>query len=294
VRAAVVIATLVVAATVAWADPSQNLAKGRQYFQLKDYGSAQPLLNDLVHPKPQLANPQELVECYLMLGASRVMNGDAEGAKAEFAQALQLEPNRQLIVNGYYEERAVRVFDETKDDLRRAADADAKAKKEAADKLAIEQFLKNVVVVENHPYYVNFIPLGVPQFQGKRPLMGSILGIGQAVTLATSVSTWLYLSTKYGFPNGKVPTPEVDSARRYQQLEIGTGIAFLLLYGYGVYDAISNYQAQTRVQTPDLNSLPKGVRPDLRSTTPPPKKTSFHVVPLLVPDGAGIGLSWEH
>jgi len=223
-----------------------------------------------------------------------VMNGDPDGAKAEYAQALQLEPNRQLIVNGHYEERAVRVFDETKDDLRRAAEADAKKKEAEATKRALELYLKNLVVVENHPYYVNFIPLGVPQFQGKRPLAGSILGVGQAVTLATSVSTWLYLSTKYGFPNGKVPTPEVDSARRYQQLEIGTGVAFLLLYGYGVYDAISNYQAQTRVQTPDLNSLPKELRPNLPSTTPPSKKTSFRVIPLLVPNGAGIGLSWEH
>jgi len=35
----------------------------------------------------------------------------------------------------------------------------------------------------------------------------------------------------------------------------------------------------------------------LKPEAPAPKKkpkTSFHVVPMLTPDGAGIGLSWEN
>jgi len=288
------IAMLAVVAGAAYADPSQQLDKGRQYFKAKDYGSAQPILNDLVHPRPQLASANDLVECYLMLGTSRVENGDSSGAKEEFEKALELDPTKNLVVNGYYSERAVRVFDETKDDIRRRNEAVAKTKEEAEKKLALERFLQNLVVVESHPYYINFLPFGVAQFQTKHPIKGSILAIGQALTLGGSVSTWLYLSTKYGFPNGKVPTAEVDSARNYQQLEIGAGLAFFGLYAWGIYDAITHYQATTQVKAPDLNSLPPGLRPNLPVTKPPPKKTSFRVVPMFSPNGAGISLSWEH
>lgn len=289
-RAAVVLVVIAAASVVA-AAPSDEFAKGRQYFKAKDYGSAQPILNDLVHPKAQLASSDDLVECYIMLGTSRVENGDRDGAKGEFAAALQLQPDKVLVVNGYYSEKAVRVFDETKDDLRRAKEDDDRRKADASRQAALEAYVKSLIVYENHPYYVNFVPLGVPQFQGKRPVRATILAVGQAVTLGTSVSTWLYLSTKYGFPNGKVPTAEVQSARNFQQLEIGAGIAFLGLYAWGVYDAITHYQAQTRVKG-DESLIP----PELRQTTPkpPPKKTSFRLIPLLVPNGAGIGLTWEN
>ena len=69
----------------------------------------------------------------------------------------------------------------------------------------IQKFLDSVIVYENHPYYVNFVPFGVPQFQGKRPLKGSLLALGQGVMFGTTVSSWLYLSTKYGFPTGNAP-----------------------------------------------------------------------------------------
>jgi hypothetical protein len=290
VRAAVV-ALVIAIASVASGAPSDDFAKGRQYFKAKDYGSAQPILNDLVHPKARLASSDDLVECYIMLGTARVENGDRDGAKAEFAAALQLQPDKVLVVNGYYSETAVRVFDETKDDLRRAREDDDRRKAEARRQADFDAYVKSLIVYENHPYYVNFVPLGVPQFQGKRPLRGTILAVGQAVTLGTSVSTWLYLSTKYGFPNGKVPTAEVESARNFQQLEIGAGIAFFGLYAWGVYDSITHYQAQTRVKAdPDL--LPPGLRPQTK--TPAPSKTSFRLIPLLVPNGAGIGLTWEN
>ena len=63
---------------------------------------------------------------------------------------------------------------------------------------------------------------------------------------------------------------------------------------HGIYDAITHYQATTQVKAPDLNSLPPGLRPNLPAPKPRPDKTSFRVVPMFSPSGAGIGLSWEH
>ena len=71
-RAAVVVAVVAPPRPLPCAAPSDEFAKGRQFFTAKDYGSAQPIFNDLVHPKPQLASREDLVECYIMLGTSRV------------------------------------------------------------------------------------------------------------------------------------------------------------------------------------------------------------------------------
>jgi hypothetical protein len=294
-RAAVIFAVVVLGVGTTSAGPSDEFATGQRYFKNRDFSSAILPLNDLVRPVLKLADQSQLIETYLMLGTSRFETSDRDGAKREFREALKLDPNRELVVSGYYSEGAVRVFYETKDDLRRQSEADAKKKRDAELKAQIDAYLKNLVVLENHPYYVNFVPFGVPQFQGKRPGAGAILAGTQAISFGTSVSVWLYLATKYGFPRGKVPTTDIDATNRLVAIEEIAGIAFIGLYGYGVYDAITHYQSQTRVKA-DPSLLPPELRPssDEPKPKPTPPKSSFHVIPMLVPNGAGVGLIWEH
>jgi hypothetical protein len=295
-RLALIAAVVAMAAGRVDAGPSQDFQEGQKSFRERDWSSAIKGLNSLVRPVLKLADQHQLVETYLMLGTARYESGDRETAKLEFREALKLEPSRELVVSGFYSEGAVRVFDETKDELRRQTEADAKQKRDAELKAKIDEYLKNLVVYENHPYYVNFVPFGVPQFQGKRRLEGTILAGSQAITFGTSVSIWIYLATTYGFPRGKVPSAtDVTGVNRLQVAEIGAGLAFFALYGVGVYDAITHYQAQTRVKA-DPSLLPPDLRPSTDEPKPLPKspKSSFHVIPVLVPNGAGIGLTWEH
>ena len=67
-------------------------------------------------------------------------------------------------------------------------------------------------------------------------------------------------------------------------------------YIYGVIDANLHYQRQTRLQS-DPTLLPPALRdldnPAPLPKKPPPKQTSFHLGPILVPSGAGLGLAWE-
>src|SRR5262249_3660778 len=140
----------------------------------------------------------------------------------------------------------------------------------------IQDYLKNAVVYENHPYYLNFVPFGVPQFTAKRPLWGSIFAGSQTVTFATSAGIWLYLSTKYGFPRGKVPTEDAPGAVRLQQLEIASGALFLAFYAWGVYDGITHYQAQTRIKADD-SILPPELRPEKPPDKPKKKTSNLHL-----------------
>jgi hypothetical protein len=75
--------------------------------------------------------------------------------------------------------------------------------------------------------------------------------------------------------------------RRLQQIEIGTGIGFFALYAWGVYDAIRHYKPRRQIQGDDSLIPPEILNPTKT------KRTSFHIAPMLSPDGVGVGLGWE-
>jgi hypothetical protein len=90
----------------------------------------------------------------------------------------------------------------------------------------------------DQPRYAPFVPLGVPQFKADHRKKGWWFALAEGATGAASLGAWLYLSQRYGFP-GTVPAEEEDRARALQRIEIGTGVAFLALYAWGVIDALA-------------------------------------------------------
>ena len=120
----------------------------------------------------------------------------------------------------------------------------------------------------------------------------------EAVTLATSVGTWFYLVNRFGF-NAKLDrttdTATFHTVQRLEQLEIGTGVAFLALYAGGVIDSLLHYQPKQRVEF-DESLLTPEQRQMLKDAKKPPRttKTTFHVVPMLGDGVAGLGIGWEN
>ena len=136
---------------------------------------------------------------------------------------------------------------------------------------------------------------GVGQFQNKQDAKGAFFAATEGVMLISSVSIWLYLVNTYGIRSTRVGPDDASSVLRLQQTEIGTGFAFLGLWVLGAVDSYLNYKPQTRAEIDD-SLLPIELR-DLDKPAPKkklPPKTSFHVLPMFVPNGAGIGLAWEN
>jgi tetratricopeptide (TPR) repeat protein len=276
------------------AAPNQQLAAARQAFRSGHYAEALPLYNALLYPTSKLADQDEIVEAYVNLGVCRVNDGDADGAKREFEKALGLDPNRQLDPLLVTNKEAIRLFDDTKADLRNRT-------REVADKEALakalkerEDYINSLRPYKVNNFYLNFAPFGLGQAQNDDTAKAILFGAGQGVTFAASIGTWYYLVNKYGLNNQHLhidPTEAAD-VRTLQQIEIGTGIAFVGLYIWGVVDAYRNYQPQVRVSS---DQLPSNLR-DLDKPKPPPKakKTSFHLTPMITPNGAGIGVGWEN
>lgn len=283
------------------ATPALQLDRGRDSFKRGDWQSAIEVINLLLYPELQLARKEQVVEAHILLGAAYYQIGNRERAREEFQRALQIEPE-QSIGTRLYSEGAIRLFEETKTDLRIAKEREDEKRRVAQRLKEIEDYKKSLIVYETHPYYVNFVPFGAGQFQNRQRGKGLWFAATQGVTGGVSAGIFLYLASKYGLVSSSVPVGEAGTVRRLQQLEVATGIAFLGFYAWGVVDSLVNYKPRQRVEGED-SLLPPELREPRDPGAPPrrgpaPRKTSLldrvHVHPVLVPSGgAGVGLSLE-
>ncbi len=292
VALAVLAASLV---TTAAASPAQDLEHARQAFRQHDYDSAMKLTTFLLYPDEKLALPGDLVEAHVILGASNFETGHRAEAKTEFEKALQIQPDKSL-TDLLFSEGAIRLFDETKADIEARAERDAQLRKLADERERIRRYKESLVVVEKRAFVVNFAPFGAGQFQNKQPVRGILFAAGQGITGGVSAGVFLYLAGKYGL-NATVPRLEGPRVRQLQQLEIGAGVAFFAIYAWSVVDALLHYKPSVQIQGDD------SLLPPLRDMPAPPtrrpaRKTSLldrmHLRPMITPESAGIGLSWEN
>jgi tetratricopeptide (TPR) repeat protein len=287
------------------ATPALQLDRGRDSFKRGDWQSAIEVINLLLYPELQLARKEQVVEAHILLGAAYYQTGDRERAREEFHRALEIEPE-QSIGTRLYSEGAIRLFDETKTDLRIAKEREDEKRRIAQRLKEIEDYKKSLIVYETHPYYVNFVPFGAGQFQNRQRGKGILFAASQVATGGTSAAIFLYLASKYGLASSAVPIADGPFVRRLQEVEVATAAVFFGLYAWGVVDALLSYKPRQRVEGED-SLLPPELRDlrdlrdprDPRATQPKPKpKTSLrerlHVHPVLVPHGgAGLGLSLE-
>ena len=287
-RVALSALALVALAAPAHATPSGDLEAARKSFREHDWQQTIRLATDLIYPKEKLGSPDDLVEAHVLLGASDFELGDPDTARAEFTKALEIERDREL-THTVFSDGVVKLFDDTKADLERRDREREQAENQANLQQKVETYLQNSHLYEAHPYYVNFVPFGAGQFQNHKRLRGVLLAVGESVTLVASASIWYYLVETYGLSSSRVPIGDAQTVRTLQQFEIGTGVAFLGLWGFGVVDALIHYRP-TELKKSDESLLP----PELR----PRKKTSLlqriHVLPMVLPTGGGLGVSWEN
>ncbi len=293
---------LVIAATaaVAAASPAQDLEQARQSFRQHDYDSARKLATFLLYPDEKLALPGDLVEAHVILGASNFETGHRLEARTEFEKALQIQPDKSL-TDLLFSEGAIRLFDETKVDIEARAERDAQLRKVADERERLRKYKESLVVVERHSFGINFAPFGAGQFQNKQPVRGVLFAAGEGLTGGVSVGVFLYLSSKYGL-TATVPVVDGPGVRQLQQLEIATGVAFFAIYAWGVVDSLLHYKPRVQIEGDDTLLPPlRDAPPDAANkpaTNPPGKKTSIldrlHVRPMIAPDSAGVGLTWEN
>jgi tetratricopeptide (TPR) repeat protein len=292
VRRALIVLLLAMSATAS-ASPAEELDHARSSFRSHDCDSASKTLTFLLYPKEQLALAGDLLEAHEMLGACHADAGRIQDAKDEFEKALQLDPTARLDPT-FFTSGAQHVFDDTRADLEQRRAKEAEIRKLQEERERLKKIRENLVLVESHHYYYNFLPFGLGQFQNGEQTKGYLFAAGQGLAVSGSFGLWLYLARKYGVNCPHCVTLEdADSVRHMQEVQVGLGILAIGLYGWSVIDAVRHYKAQVRL---DDSQLPPELIRDLDKK--PRKKTSLrdriHVGPMLTPNGAGIGIGWEN
>lgn len=278
------------------ASPAEELEVARDAFRRRDWGSALPVLSSLLYPRPRLASLEDLFEAHLLLGMCAFESGDRGTATREFDEAIYLESERQLDTV-LFSDAAVALYDERRTAITEKLKLEEEKRQLALEREQYRQMLAAMVVVEKRDYYVNFIPFGAGQFQNGQTTKGIVFATAQGVTGAVSAGIWMYLVGSYGL-SGTVPDAEAAGVLRLQQIEIGTGAAFLVLVAAGVVDALYNYKPSI-VRKPDESALPPHLRlkPDApRPDDPEPERrppTTFRLMPTPLPGGAGVAMSWD-
>jgi tetratricopeptide (TPR) repeat protein len=296
VTALVLVLVLGLGVSSAGATPIQDLDKGRASFRARDFDSAYKTLNSLLYPDLQLARQDELVEAYILLGASLYELGNRDRAVTEFTKALQLDRERSISTSPIYSEGVVRLFEDTKAKLKDKLEAEAVRKQLAEREQRIQDYINTIGVYETHSFGVNFVGFGVGQFQNKQRTKGSILFGSQLLAGGLSLGCFVYLGGKYGLV-AKVPLEEGPFVRRVQQVEIASGIAFFGLWAYSIIDALVHYQPNARIKGDDSKLSPDVLDPQ-KPLPKPRRKTSLrerlHFGPMFTPSGVGIGIGLEN
>ncbi len=286
--------TVRLAMPAANAAPADELVTARQYFRASDFAAALPTLNFLLYPTPRLANTDDLIEAHTLLGACSFATGDRATATREFEQALFLS-NDVTLDPLLFSTETIRHFEQTKAALAARNLRDAETRALAEERERLRKYRESLIVYEVRSYYVNFVPFGAGQFQNRQVGKGIFFAGTQLATGGTSLGIWLYLVGKYGY-GGRVPPEDAGFARRLQQIEIGTGAAFLGLMAWGVVDSLVKYQPRVQVSSDDtlMPPAPPASTVEARSTgaksTPGTANFEFHVSPAVLEGGGGLSL----
>lgn len=290
---ALITLALVISAT-AHASPTDELDHARSSFRSHDCESTAKTLSFLLYPKEQLALPSDLIEAHEMLGACNADLGRIQEAKNEFEKALQIDPSLHLDPN-FFSIGAQRAFDETRNDLETRRAKEAEIRKLQEERARLKLILENTHYVEAHHYGYNFLPFGLGQFQNGDQTKGYLFAAGQGLALSGSFGIWLYLVRKYGVncPHC-VALDDADRVRHLQEAQLALGAIAIGLYGWSVIDAVRHYKAQVQI---DKSTLPPDLLRDLDKSKKKQRtslRERIQIVPMLTPDGAGIGIGWEN
>jgi hypothetical protein len=271
--------------------PAERLAEARDQFRLGAFARVIELINPLLYPEIRVARQRDIVEAHVLYGVSLFETGDRKNAAREFEAALSADDAVTLDENQFSVD-ARNYFDEIKKAKQERDQTAAELAAAAAERERLRQAIKNLRIVENRPFWVNFMPFGAGQFQNGDTKLGIFFAATEGAAAATSATIFIYLVNKYGY-NGQVPKDDAGDARLLQQIAIGADVVFYVTAFAGVVHAIHRYKRQKVL---DPSSVDEDLLDPDQKTKPKPKpKTSssifFHPIPI--PDGAGAALTWE-
>lgn len=280
------------------ASPEQKLERAKLAYQRGDYGQVVLLLRPLLYPQTLLAQEEQVLLAHKLLALSFYFEHDEAGAEQEFNLLLSLRPDFALdpVVDplqavAFLDDIRRRNAERLQEIRRRQAEEEQQRRIEAeqlqrqADALAQQRSRRVYIERTIHKRFslIDLLPFGVPQLVEHRRKLGTALLVGEALTGATSLATWL--AVRYRYPTGQYPPRELLLTQSLTGTYLATGVVFWGLVLAGLVDALVHARTLTEVR-----ELP-GPPPDLPQYNPPPRdKPPLHTSLGISADGSGLAL----
>jgi len=173
---------------------------------------------------------RDRAEAWRVLGLAYFYLGDRTGARAAFLEYLKLDPDGTLDP-ALVPPEAVSLL--------------TSVRNEHAAEIAARRPKKH-----KRSYWLNFVPVAGQWQNGDRGKMWFIASAGTAL-LAANITSYVMLARwcggaddtcDEGQPGQPGYSNHIDEARTARTINIGSGLALIALYAYGVYDGITTYR----------------------------------------------------
>lgn len=235
--------------------PVQRFRRGEMHFAYGDCAGTVSALAPVAVPG-ELEDEKQLVEAHRMLAVCYFQQGRPDEVKRQLESLLFIDPEYEL--DPFRTPPPVmELFDELKDTIREKLRAieDARKQREAKTQKPTGTLLvERTTVVRETPFAAVFLPFGLSQWANGEVIKAAIVGSLQGLTLATNIGAGV---TALGIDAidgtiGSYPRDEPVQAVAYQGAWLVSTLAlatFVGVYGYGVADAMWNYEETTTART---------------------------------------------
>lgn len=206
-------------------EPSEVLRAGNAAATSGDWATVAQLVEPLVQNELPEA---DRAEAHRLAGLSSFFLGRREQAEQHFLAYLRIDLDAQLDP-ALYPAEAIIFFN----DVKAKHSAELRARRPKGKRYWVANILP---------------PLG--QFQNGQRTKGWVVGGLLTGFLAANITTYVLLRRWCSEADGTCdePTDRVDGARVAQNINIATGIGFILTFAYGVVDGAVVYKRQSREQ----------------------------------------------
>ena len=254
------------------ATPEADLQFAENSFIWGDYEAVIDKLRPLVEPDILLADTNDQIRAYELLGLCAFYLGREPDAKRYLERLVRARPDRELDPLSAPPE-AIRLHNQ----LRRALEPELAAAEAARRKRTQEEAQKrrqqNTVVTRveltRNSRLAALLPFGIGQFQNEDHLVGALFLGGEL--LATALSVGLFLAVEdMRQPDGRVASDDFRRAQYLQNAQVVAGSTAALLMIGGAAHALATFKDATEVR---------------RETRPPTLQ------PTVAPSAAGLSFS---
>jgi len=232
--------------------PQALLRKAANHFQFGNYDEAIGLLNGLLTPRVLLTDSDDVQEALKLLGIASPLQNDLTTARESFVRLLNLEPELRLdplVVPP----QVVEFFDgirreirEKLEELRREQEREQEEQARLARAQLPVRLIREEVRIDEHPYWLNFTPLGLGQFELDRGEWGWFFLTSQLAALAANVTAASLVEATRN-PDGTHGPTELARARDvYQPLQVASLVSFGLLLGWSIIDHLIAWRPADR------------------------------------------------